>query len=249
MGACAAIAALIVAPAWGRAAGEPWALDGFPLGWLLTGLGLAGTMFHEVGHALFGWLFGYATLPMFDFAYGGGLALHAGRSWALFWAVAAALAWALVRFRAYAVVAVPAAAALALQLLLGFTPAHETLITFMGHGFEVLVAAFFLTRAWLDLAPRGWLERGLNGAIGFGMLGQLGVFCWGLMRDGVQRAVYAQQKGGLHLGDFSRIAAEMGTSVEAVAGFCLACAAVGCVLPAALWAWTRWAGVEVRLER
>ena len=31
------------------------------------------TLFHEFGHAVMGWLMGHASLPAFDFVYGGGL--------------------------------------------------------------------------------------------------------------------------------------------------------------------------------
>src|SRR6185436_7236980 len=34
------------------------------------------TLFHEFGHAVAGWLFGYASLPAFDFVYGGGMTHH-----------------------------------------------------------------------------------------------------------------------------------------------------------------------------
>lgn len=246
MAVCLAIAAGLVAPTLGRAAGAPWAIDTFPLSWLLGGLDAAGIFVHEIGHAIFGWLFGYATLPMFDFVHGGGLAVHfGGRSWALFWAVCAALAWGLVRWRAYPLLAVPLALALGVQLTFGFTDAHEVVVLFMGHGFEVVVAALLLARAWLDIAPRGWLERGLNGVIGFGMLGSLAIFCWGLAHDWVQREMYASSKCGLHMGDFSRIAEHTGTSVEAVALLCLVWAFVGLLVPVVLWAWMRCAGVQI----
>ena len=35
---------------------------------------------HEMGHAAFGWLFGYPSIPVFDFSYGGGVTLQHGRS-------------------------------------------------------------------------------------------------------------------------------------------------------------------------
>src|SRR5688500_2816830 len=31
------------------------------------------TLFHELGHAVVGWLFGYPSIPAFDFVYGGGI--------------------------------------------------------------------------------------------------------------------------------------------------------------------------------
>ncbi|MCP5050706.1 MAG: hypothetical protein GY940_26320, partial [bacterium] len=34
------------------------------------------TLVHEIGHAVFGWFFGYPSVPAFDFAYGGGITMH-----------------------------------------------------------------------------------------------------------------------------------------------------------------------------
>ena len=42
-------------------------------GVIATGLSYIGVFFHEIGHALFNWLYGYMAVPTFDFASGGGM--------------------------------------------------------------------------------------------------------------------------------------------------------------------------------
>ena len=34
---------------------------------------------HELGHSIFGWLYGYPAIPAFDFTYGGGVAMYMQR--------------------------------------------------------------------------------------------------------------------------------------------------------------------------
>ena len=36
------------------------------------------TLFHELGHAVMGWILGMPAIPAFDFVYGGGITSHSG---------------------------------------------------------------------------------------------------------------------------------------------------------------------------
>ena len=36
-------------------------------------------LIHELGHSFFGWIYGYPSIPSFDFTYGGGVACHLHR--------------------------------------------------------------------------------------------------------------------------------------------------------------------------
>ena len=48
--------------------------------WLRWTLETFKTLVHEMGHAIFGWLFGYPSFPAFDVIWGGGVTIHTGRS-------------------------------------------------------------------------------------------------------------------------------------------------------------------------
>src|SRR5690242_18266835 len=59
-----------------------------------TGLGYMLVFFHELGHCITFWLFGYPSVPMFDFEYGGGMTYPVmGRLWPLQGVVFAGMAY------------------------------------------------------------------------------------------------------------------------------------------------------------
>ncbi len=66
------------------------------------------------------------------------------------------------------------------------------------------------------------------------------------MANDVEREAYANQKGGLHLGDLSRIAMDyLNVSVESVAGFGLTCACIAFMLPFVVyWQHKRYKRIE-----
>lgn len=53
-----------------------------------------------------------------------------------------------------------------------------------------------------------------------------------IVSDEVHKEVYINQKGGFHEGDFSRIAAHLNVSLEAVSYFCIIFAALCMIIPA-----------------
>lgn len=187
-----------------------------------------------MGHAAFGWLFGYPSVPAFDFTYGGGVTLHQQRAPLLCVAIAAAAcfgAWSLrdrPPLRDLAIGWIVAWAALAL------TRGHEAVILAMAHGAELAFATLALHRA---LSGRGCTleaERPLYGlAGGFLVLSSLR-FAFRLATSASHRAAYADAKGGGHWMDFSRLANEsLHVSLETVAvGFLIACLAPPAI---ALW--------------
>jgi hypothetical protein len=186
------------------------------------------TLVHEMGHALAGWLYGYPSLPAFDFAYGGGVTLHGERIALVPFAVAALLAAA-----AFALHRIPAALALALGALAlyaatAWTAAHDAVIVAMGHGGELLFAGIFLYRAFSGNACERPGERPLYALTGSFVVFHDLRFAWRLWASPLERELYAEAKGGGHWMDFSRLAHEhLGTSVEAVA----AAFALLCLLP------------------
>ena len=74
-------------------------------------------------------------------------------------------------------------------------------------------------------------ERFLNALFGFYFLFSNMRNAHGLMTDNIQREVYAQQKGGVHIGDFDRIADYLNTDLQHVAGFTLGMACLFLLLP------------------
>lgn len=182
-------------------------VTGFPLGWLGTGMVYMATFFHEIGHTLFMWYYGYPTIPMFDFNYGGGLALAlSGQQIGILIFVWAGFVFGIWFFRQNPVMQI----FLGLMLLLNFATAfnrfHTVGMDFGGPAFEPLVAGFLLFRAIFDLAPRGVFERFLNAFFGFGLIIQVFINGYGLLKNEAFRLVYYEQKGAHGFGDFDKIA-------------------------------------------
>ena len=188
----------------------------------LSGLAV---LVHEMGHATFGWLFGYPSIPAFDFSYGGGVTLHQERSLFVLGAVIAVGAYGVYALRAHALPRNALAGSLALHGLIAFTRAHEALMLAMGHGGELCFATLALHRALSGRGCKLQAERPLYGLVGWFLVLYGAQFAWRLRTSAFHREVYEEAKGGGHWMDFSRLADEyFHTSLEAVAtAFLLAC--------------------------
>jgi hypothetical protein len=192
---------------------------------------------HELGHAIFGWLFGYPSIPAFDFYYGGGLTSHEDRQAGLLLVIFAGWAALLWVSRRHAPALIAVGATLAVWAACAFTSFHEQLITFMGHGTELVFAGIFLFRAMSGSAVKIPVERPLYAFLGWFMLASVSWFALGLMRDPLKRAIYEEAKGGGHWMDLSRLASAFGVELTAVAGFLFVCSLF--VAPAAYLALRR----------
>jgi len=194
---------------------------------------------HELGHALAGWLFGYPSIPAFDFTYGGGVTLHQGRAVAIVLAVYVVFAVLAFVFRRNPATLVVVGATTALYSVLLATGTADVFIIAMGHGGELFFAWLFLHRALSGRACHHAAERAAYAWIGFHVVFHDLRFAWGLATNAFQREMYAGAKGGGHWMDFSRLANEhFGVSLETVAGGFL----VLCLLPplcALLVSWLR----------
>ncbi len=186
-------------------------------------LGAFSTLVHEFGHALFAWVFGYPSIPAFDFVYGGGVAIHFERANVILWAVYAFSAWLLVRYHKRGGTVVLLLGAIALYSLLAFTTAHQVLLLFMGHGTELAFASLFLFRAISGHATFHETERVLYGFIGFLLQFRALQFVYDFFYDPVFRDFYQQGKGGL-TNDFQRIAWLMNVEMTTVFSFFFVCA-------------------------
>jgi hypothetical protein len=188
----------------------------------LSGLSV---LVHEMGHAAFGWLYGYPSIPAFDFSYGGGVTLQRERSLLILGAVVAAGVSGIHALRSHALLRNALAALLALHVVVAFTPAHEAVILAMGHGGELCFATLALHRALSGRACQLAAERPLYGLVGWFLVLSGAQLAWRLRTSAFHREVYAEAKGGGHWMDFSRLAEEhFHTSLETVATlFLLAC--------------------------
>ena len=166
------------------------------------------TLVHEMGHAAFGWLFGYPSIPAFDFSYGGGVTLHRDRIALLSTAVAAALAYGAYALRERAPLRNALLAALALYVPLALTRGHEAAILAMGHGGELCFATLALHRALSGRGCKLEVERPLYGLVGWFIVLSDARFAWRLRTSSLHRELYEDAKGGGHWMDFSRLADE-----------------------------------------
>jgi hypothetical protein len=190
-------------------------------GWTLTTLK---TLVHEMGHTIFGWFFGYPSLPAFDVVWGGGVTLHTSRNPVLLGVVIAGFAALFFLYRGNRATLVVLALLFASYLVIAFTSLHSMLILFMGHGTELLIAGIFLYRALSGRAVVHAVERPLYAIVGFFLLfSDLG-FAYRLMSSAGFREEYACAKGGCIDMDFVRIATEfLNVKLTTVAGFFFLC--------------------------
>jgi len=161
---------------------------------------------HEMGHTVFGWLFGYPSVPAFDFHYGGGVSYHQDRSIPVLvglYCFLAAAGWLHRRNRLTLGVL---AGFVGVHALVAYTDTHRVVILFMGHGFEILLAGVFLYRAMSGSGVLKGIERPLYAFCGFFILICDAAFAYGLATNRGRQVLYEAAKGGGHWMDFSRIA-------------------------------------------
>jgi hypothetical protein len=215
----------------------------FPFGWAGAGLTYMSVFFHEIGHTVFMWFYGYPTFPMFDFEHGGGLAYSPnGQQPFLVGCVWILLASGIFYFKEYRFLQVFFGVLLFLNFLTVWNEDwHRSVFDFMGPAFEALVASFLLFRALFNLAPeedssQKNLERVLNAAFGFGMIFRLLIDAYGLLENQGHRLAYYSQKGMHGFGDFDKIASRFyGLTFDGVVYMWIALALLCLILPFAAY--------------
>jgi hypothetical protein len=165
---------------------------------------------HEMGHAIFAWLFGFPAIPAFDFTYGGGVTIWEERKMLLVAFIYLVFVTGIVL---YSVIrnyrgAVFIGSAMALYSLLAHNYAADVIILLMGHGFELVIAGLFLYRMLSEEAIIVPAERPLYGAIGLFVVLDLARFSISLVFSDSARFAYGAAKGGGHWMDFDRIGSE-----------------------------------------
>jgi hypothetical protein len=160
------------------------------------------TLFHELGHAIAGWLMGYPSIPAFDFVYGGGLTHHGAFQKAIVIAVALVFAYAAWLFRENRK-SVAIVGALFLVWLYFVTREWRREIVFAaaGHMGELILAGIFFYKA---LAGRS--QRALSAFVAFFVQMHTVLFAWSLLNDAAFLDHYREGKGGALMHDLEVIA-------------------------------------------
>ena len=153
------------------------------------------TLFHEMGHAIFFWLFGSAALPSILTMVGqdkaGGVTLPLFHHW-----IIQVAAYGVMLYGCYycrkerPLLFWPAVAFTVGMVIASFTSAAQWLPIYMGQGGSILAATVLLYRAWLDVRMHSTFERFLNALYGFFILFDNAWFSWQLMGDTPTRARY-----------------------------------------------------------
>lgn len=203
---------------------------------IATGLSYVGVFFHELGHTLFYWLYGYIAVPTFDFASGGGMTYQFGeRSWLLQVAVwlclcgLAAVCWQRVR-----VLVAPVGIFTTFVIVTSLMGLHQDVIIFMGHGVEAALAAFLLCRGYYNIWLSRPAERWVNVFIGAYLMGSVVTLVWALMFNPYFAAEYEMQKGSHRMGDFDRLVDDAGVSMLHI-GWLFIAYAVACIAVLKMW--------------
>lgn len=182
------------------------ALACFAFFWLRWTLETFKTLVHEMGHAIFGWLFGYPSFPAFDVIWGGGVTIHTGRStalWILIYVGFGGLFWV---YRKNGATLAVLAVLVILHAVSALTSIHSVLILFMGHGTELAIAGLFIYRSLSGRAVIHAAERPLYGVIGFFIVFSNINMAYKLLTNVYYREDYLSAKGGDLDMDFSVIA-------------------------------------------
>lgn len=229
---------------WMNGHGWEWAY-GFPIGWGGAGLNAMIVFFHELGHTIAAWFYGYPAFPSFDLTYGGGMTwMMAEQTIPILLGVYTLLIYGIFYFKGHWKMQAVMITLLIFNLLTALNDYHQIVVDFMGPGAEMIIAGFFLTRAWLDIAPRGAAERFLNALIGWGMIVQAVIQSHGLLFNEAMRAHYYNQKGTHGFGDFDKVADNLGADFQSVIGVWFFMAAIAAFVPILLCIVTKKDGVQ-----
>ncbi|MEC4805237.1 MAG: hypothetical protein SAJ12_22505 [Jaaginema sp. PMC 1079.18] len=164
------------------------------------------TIIHELGHAVFGWLFGYPSLPSFDFVNGGGITLRGNQSFVIILGVYFAISSFLYFYHRNRLTLKISLVITAIYTVCLLTNWHTILIIFMGHGCELLFASIFGYRALSGAACRHQLEQFLYAILSFFIFLTNLELAWLVIFNPQMRSLYEMGKGGIVDSDFVRLA-------------------------------------------
>jgi hypothetical protein len=189
--------------------GPTVALLAFLLFWPRWIFSVFSTLVHEMGHAIFGWTFGYPSLPAFDLVWGGGVTVHIDRSPILLVIIYLLLAGLIFLYRRNTAAVVTIAVIAAVHLFCTLTKYHVLIMIAMGHGTELLIGGLFIYRSLSGRAIIHYAERPLYAIIGFFMVFSNLAMSYRLLTSWYERGAYAGAKGAHMEMDFVRIARDL----------------------------------------
>jgi len=178
------------------------------------------TLFHELGHAVVGWLFGYPSIPAFDFVYGGGITHMGNFQRPIAILVALGFFYAAYLFRenkkSMAIVGV---LFLCWLFIIAKEWRREIAFASAGHLAEFILAGIMFYKA---LAGVGWknpeFERPLGAFIAFFVQIHSTLFAWRLTHDPAYLDWYREGKGGAMMNDLEIVALDLHIWLNKVPG-------------------------------
>lgn len=203
----------------------PATRDVMPISIISAGLNVGDTLFHEIGHSIFAWLFGVPSIPaiftLFHSDTAGGVTLMWDRQILLQLLSLSGLAylcyWLRKNYSPFFVYALIFTLAI---FILSMTEYYLLVISYMGHGCSILMGGFFLFRAWMNIQVGHDFERWLNGLFGVFLIFDNFVFGFELVFDSVERWDYSQNMSVIGHHDFVKIATQLDLiDVQPVAWF------------------------------
>lgn len=174
--------------------------------WPLFIFGHLSIAIHEFGHAAAGWIFGYFSIPSFDFVFGGGITISSERIWLIVAIVYFLFALAAWFVRDHKPLLAVLGATVVIYTALMLTSWHEALIIGIGHGMELIFGGIFLYRAFGNRTIMAAVERPIYAFLGFFLLIYNGWLAWRLMTEVSFRQSYLSAKGELLAMDYTRLA-------------------------------------------
>lgn len=169
------------------------------------------SLFHELGHAIVGWLLGHPSIPAFDFVYGGGFTHMGPFRLSIAVAVGAVFVYLGWLFRENKT-SMTLIAVLCAIWLVAVTREwrREVVIAAAGHAAEFILAGIFFYKA---LSGTGWripeIERPLGAFIAFFVQIHSTRFAWRLIDDPDFMAWYREGKGGALMNDLETVALDL----------------------------------------
>ena len=172
------------------------------------------TLVHEFGHSLCGWMFGYFSVPAFDFTHGGGVAvIDQNMNIYVRVAVYLVLGWCIYTFRRYKMILAGFIIIVICLALCQIMNWDELAILYMGHGTVAIMGGVFLFRGMSNVAVHHVVERVLYFFLAFFVLIEEFVFSRKIINNPGFRDMYLEGKGGIE-NDFHRIGDHLHMSVQ-----------------------------------
>ncbi|MDQ6803124.1 MAG: hypothetical protein M3041_20160 [Acidobacteriota bacterium] len=169
------------------------------------------TLFHELGHAVMGWILGMPAIPAFDFVYGGGMTSHSGFQIVVALLIAGGFVYVMYFFRQNRKALFLIGTLFLVWLFFVSSEwRRDLLFSAAGHLSEFILAGILFYQA---LSGVGWripeVERPLGAFVSFFVQINSMQFAWRLMHDPEFLAWYREGKGGMLMNDLEGIALDL----------------------------------------